>query len=240
MSLTITVRNKEVSTLKDWENAFNDKKHWKEGRSAYSLADFILNRNGLKIIAEKLQQCGIGNIDFLSCDVEASVKFDNYKRKSQRDMVLIGKLENNNKIFITVEAKVDESFGCTIENSLKSQNTHRAKELLEKFIPHHSEQDKKLRYQLFHAAAATIEKGDYGQNFQKSIMLVLVFKTTGFENEVNYNEKKGENNYKEFCRFMQAIGADKKKENDVWTLNFQSKEIAFIYSQIEFKNLHIQ
>lgn len=64
MSLTITVRNKEVSTLKDWENAFNDEKHWKEGRSAYSLADFILNRNGLKIIAEKLQQCGIGNIDF--------------------------------------------------------------------------------------------------------------------------------------------------------------------------------
>ena len=48
MSYKIRVKNKEISSLKDWENAFNGGKLWKKGRSAYSLADFMLNRNGIK------------------------------------------------------------------------------------------------------------------------------------------------------------------------------------------------
>ena len=52
MSYKIRVKNKEISSLKDWENAFNGGKLWKKGRSAYSLADFMLNRNGIKTITE--------------------------------------------------------------------------------------------------------------------------------------------------------------------------------------------
>ena len=58
MSYKIRVKNKEISSLKDWENAFNGGKLWKKGRSAYSLADFMLNRNGIKTITEILDRCG--------------------------------------------------------------------------------------------------------------------------------------------------------------------------------------
>ena len=74
MSYKIRVKNKEISSLKDWENAFNGGKLWKKGRSAYLLADFMLNRNGIKTITEILDRCGFCGIQFLSCDVEASVK----------------------------------------------------------------------------------------------------------------------------------------------------------------------
>ena len=84
MSYKIRVKNKEISSLKDWENAFNGGKLWKKGRSAYSLADFMFNRNGIKTITEILDRCGFCGIQFLSCDVEASVKFDEYSRTSQR------------------------------------------------------------------------------------------------------------------------------------------------------------
>ncbi|WP_455586665.1 DUF6946 family protein [Bacteroides sp.] len=237
----IKVKNTEISNFKEWEHAFHDSMHWKEGRSAYSLADFVINRNGIERITEILGRCGYIGLQLLSCDIEIPVKFDDYKRPSQRDMILTGKLKNS-RVFITVEAKVDENFSKIIGNSIISQSSHRAKELLKKFIPYYKEQDKKLRYQLFHATAATIEKGDYGQDFQISIMLILVFKTKGYGNNVDYNERKGQRNYKDFCDYMQAIGAKRiiDKETDVWSLNFKGKEVVFIYSQIEHKNLQIK
>lgn len=231
----IKVKNKKVSNIKEWESAFNDKIRWKQGRSAYLLADFVLNRNGLKEIEKILASCGFRVSKFLSCDVEVSVKFDNNPRCSQRDMVLIGELENMDKIFITIEAKVDEAFGGdTIGNKISSQKSHRAEELLNKFIPCYKEQDKKLLYQLFHATSATIEKGGYGCDFQKSIMLVLVFKAKGFGKDIDYNEKKGQRNYNDFCNFMQAIGASKREQNAIWNFNFEGQEVFFAYSQIEF------
>ena len=95
---------------------------------------------------------------------------------------------------------------------------------------------------MFHATAATIEKGDYGQNFQISIMLVLVFKTKGYGNGVVYNEEKSQKNFSDFKDYMQAIGAKKiiDKEPYVWSLNYNGKVVVFIYSQIEHKNLQIK
>lgn len=178
--------------------------------------------------------------NFLSCDVEASVKFDKYSRTSQRDMILIGELENREKVFITVEAKVDESFGGTIDCSKTDQKSNRVEGLIKKFIPHFKESDKKLRYQLLHATAATIEKGSYGKAFQKSIMLTLVFKTKGYGKDVDYDRNKGDRNFEDFCDFMQAIGANREGQSNVWNLNFKGQEITFIYADIEFQNLYAE
>lgn len=225
------VKNGKVETLNQWEANFNDGRHWKEGRSAYSLAVFVLERDGLNRIAEILKPSLGDNVEFQSCDVEASVKFDNFPRPSQRDMVLIGKVNNVGKVFITVEAKVDESFGNKVS---QIQNKGRLGDLLRKFSLTDFSDKQNLRYQLFHAAAATIEKGNYGQDFQKSVMLVLVFKTKGYRNDVDYNQRKGDKNYGDFCNFMKAIGASKQGDNEVWTLDHDGKEITFIYSYIEF------
>ena len=74
--------------------------------------------------------------------------------------------------------------------------------MINKFIPHFKESDKKLRYQLLHATAATIEKGSYGKAFQKSIMLTLVFKTKGYGKDVDYDRNKGDRNFETLKTFV--------------------------------------
>lgn len=233
----ITVKKKEVSNILEWESAFHDSIHWNEGRSAYSLADFVLNRDGLEKIKAILDDCGFHGLRILSCDVEVPVQFDTYRNCSHRDMVLTGELENFDKVFISVEAKVDEEFGGKIKYALKDQNTGRAIDLLQKFIPNHKIEDEKLRYQLFHALAATIEKGNYGKAFQASIMLVLVFKTKGYGDKIDYEVKKGMRNYNDFVNFMHAIHANKKctinKDLEMWSFTYEGREIFCMYAQID-------
>lgn len=50
-------------------------------------------------------------------------------------------------------------------------------------------------------------------------MLVLVFKTKGYGNGVDYNEEKSQKNFSDFKDYMQAIGAKKiiDKEPYVWS-----------------------
>ncbi len=242
-----------ITNIEEWKNAFNDDRHWKPGRSAYSLAEFMLSkqRNGDQVIKEILDACTFHNFQKTNCYVETSVKFDKYPRPSQRDMVLIGTVNKSEKLFITVEAKVDEEFGggkikeaIERQKGNRNQNGNRAEELF-KLIPNPKPEDYNLKYQLFHATAATLTKGlgDYGEDFQHSIMLVLVFKTSGYT-EGNYDDKIGEKNRQDFINFMTAIGANKKAEmilrNDlcIRTWNIPEKKITFIYSEIDFPNEH--
>ncbi len=48
--MKLFTQNKEqIKTFDDWANIFlgtKKAKHWKEGRSAYSIAVFIMNHNG--------------------------------------------------------------------------------------------------------------------------------------------------------------------------------------------------
>ena len=88
----------------------------------------------------------------------------------------------------------------------------------------------------FHATTATIEKGTYGKNFQISIMLILVFKTKGYD-DMDYNDIKGQKNYKDFMKFMYAIRANRNfmgdKGTEMWSLNYNNENIYF-YSQTSF------
>ena len=48
----------QIINMNEWYDRFfkNTKKeiHWKEGRSAYSIADFLMNKNGEKIISDSI------------------------------------------------------------------------------------------------------------------------------------------------------------------------------------------
>lgn len=53
--MKIHCKNKDIKTLEEWrEIVFTGKKeiHWKEGRSAYALADFVLNKDGLSVVKQ--------------------------------------------------------------------------------------------------------------------------------------------------------------------------------------------
>ncbi len=255
-----------ITGLEDWKNIFNDDKHWKPGRSAYSLAEFMLKRNGIETIREILSACDLPNFQIANCYVETSVKFDKYPRPSQRDMVLTGTIDSSEnkseKVFITVEAKVDEEFGGgkirQVINRQKAaaidkQKRVRAEDLFD-LIPNPQQEDGDLKYQLFHATAATLHKGlgEYGDDFQKSIMLVLVFKTSGYNTadakNIDYDPHKGKKNFNDFVKFVEAItdhedirkftkeipvGKDSVKFLGEYTNN-DSNKVTFIYAEIDF------
>lgn len=53
--MKIHCRNRDIRTLEEWrEIVFTGKKeiHWKEGRSAYALADFVLNKDGFSVVKQ--------------------------------------------------------------------------------------------------------------------------------------------------------------------------------------------
>ena len=61
-------RGKEIDSLDDWEawfKSFRAPEQWKAGRSAYSLADFIITRDGASCLesvpAHVLGPCSPGN-----------------------------------------------------------------------------------------------------------------------------------------------------------------------------------
>lgn len=70
--------------------------------------------------------------------------------------------------------------------------------------------------------------------------LCLVFKTKGYGKDVDYDRNKGDRNFEDFCDFMQAIGANREGQSNVWNLNFKGQEITFIYADIEFQNLYAE
>ncbi len=198
----------------EWKNRFGRGQQWREGASACSLARFICKdtkMNGLERLSSILNACGFSEFDTSSCqcEVEASVEFDNLGKSSQRDMVLTGALGNGEKVFVTIEAKVNEPFEESISAVIKKQMNNpgnikrgncRAKQLLSDF----GVEDEDLRYQLFHATAATLrhQNIEYEDiNFAHHIMIVLVFKTERRNNSTQ--------NYKDFIKFVEAINGHK-------------------------------
>ena len=174
------ITNKKGTILKDlnyWEIGFNevdDKNHWKKGRSAYSLADFMLNHNGESLIDNLLQQASNGKYNICSAKkacIEHESKFDKYKgRGRMHDLALFG--ENDN-YFIGIEAKVDETFGDTImeaynkgnkanESNPKSKKAQRVLDLVKKYFNQNTitEEIGQYRYQLLHYLAGAMAEND--------------------------------------------------------------------------------
>lgn len=225
-----------ISNLSDWENYVftgKKKKHWKEGRSAYSLADFIINNNGIKQIQHILSPVIKEDFVLDKASPEFEARFDNYGHGREHDLAIWGKTNSGKKLFVGIEAKVDESFGDTIAtaynkaqakiNRGENTNAHmRIKELLEYNFDNVFEEDYKLRYQLLFSTAGTlcIEADIY-------IMLILVFKTN------DYDKENGAKNYSDLEGFLKKANA-KDKGNNSYQLTINKKELTIVYKEIEF------
>ena len=107
-------QREEIATLEDWEAYFKSTRnpeHWKEGRSAYSLADFIINQDGGSHLKSTLSLVLGTRVHLETATPEFEAKFDSYPNPSQLDLGICGCTVEGLSLFVGVEAKVDEPFG---------------------------------------------------------------------------------------------------------------------------------
>ncbi len=65
----------QISSMEDWAKLHSEI-HWKEGCSAYSVADFILNRDGVAHFESRLTQVLERDVHIRSMTPEKEIKFD--------------------------------------------------------------------------------------------------------------------------------------------------------------------
>jgi hypothetical protein len=231
--MKVEFKGNTITNLIEWERfVFSGKKakHWKEGRSAFSLADFVINKNGKQKISELVaDQIGENyTLDIAKPEFEA--RFDKYGHGREHDLGIFGKTESGKKIFVGVEAKVDESFGDTIAsayhkvkakelNDLPTNAPKRIEKLLNFNFKSIKASDFNLRYQLLFSTAGTL-----CMDADIHILLILVFKTKDYDN------KKGVVNYKDLQAFLKKIEAVKIVEN-TYQVNINNKDLTIIYKE---------
>lgn len=210
-----------VLTSLNWKEGFiavDGEKHWEEGRSAERLANDFSSK------VPSSGECSLRDIlmSFLHEDkiiwkkatIEHGSQFDSYARPRMQDLAIWGNA-GNKAFFIGVEAKVDEPFGSKniaeqkkyINRILASgKNTNADKrlyELCEDFLGGlEDHRINSLRYQLLYYLA-----GSFRENADYIIMPVFTYHSDKFD------KIKGEQNYSDYCYFMDHLGFQKLNLN---------------------------
>ena len=232
--MRIEFKGSAISNLAEWENfAFSGKKakHWREGRSAFSLADYVSNNNGQQRIIELVSAQINDDFTLDLAHPEYEARFDSYGHGREHDLGIFGKTASGKKIFVGVEAKVDESFGDTIAtayhkakakelNGVRTNAPKRIEDLLKFNFPTIKASDFKLRYQLLFSTAGTL---CIDANIH--ILLILVFKTK------NYDKKKGAVNYKDLLAFLKRAEAQEIADY-TYKLKMNNKDLTIIYKEV--------
>jgi len=206
--------------MEDWAEIYasgNKAKHWKEGRSAYSIADYVINHNGLEKIQSRVKDVLQKEIKIERVIPEVEITFDKYGQGRVHDLGIYGE---NNSIFIGVEAKVDEPFGnLIIDTYLDSKirqiggESTKAPQRVEDLLSlHYGKPDKSvfnLRYQLLYSTVGTIGKISkqdatlrIESKFDISVLYIIVFKTH------LYDDLKGIDNFRDYITFLNALNAE--------------------------------
>ena len=210
----------EISNIADWARLYDTPQaslQWKKGRSAYSTAEFLLNKNGARILQARVSESIGKSFKIERIIPEYEVRFDKFGRGRIHDLGIFGTTTDGQSVFVGVEAKVDETFGASVrDNYLKMKakqitgTSTNAPERIEKLLAmHFRDPDPSMfdiRYQLLYATAGTLAAGA-----DISVLFVAVFKT-GL-----YNERSGLENYRDYIHFMGKVGAT--------PFNLSSKEV---------------
>lgn len=232
--MNIVYKGNSISNLSEWQDlVFSGikKKEWKKDSSAYSLADYIINQNGVEELRTLVSSIVNEDVTLEKGCPEYEARFDDYGHGREHDLAVWGTTQSGKSLFLSVEAKVNESFGDTIEMAYNNANTKlelfdnsnpkkRIEGLLDLNFGEDNKQDYQLRYQLLFSTAGTlcIEADIH-------IMLILVFKNHSFK------KNKVKNNYNELKKFIQRTDA-KELGKDIFQLNLDKKELTLIYKKI--------
>jgi hypothetical protein len=230
----------QINNINDWEEKFfkgtQKEKHWKEGRSSYALAKFVMNYNGADKITDIVSKIIGRKVVLEKAIPEWEIRFDEFGHGREHDLGIWGKVEGTNEtLFIGIEAKVDESFGSSVSDAyvvaktkqLNAKTTNapqRIEKLLQRNFKTVEHGHWNLRYQLLYATVGTVS-----ENTDISVLLVIVFKTD------KYDELIGNNNYKDYVKFLKAIKAEKisdDKDIEAHKISVDDKILYSIYVTI--------
>ncbi len=240
--MKVTDYNKTpINNIKDWEEKFfkgtQKEQHWKKGRSAYSLAEFVMNNNGAATITAIVSKIIGKNVVLEKAIPEWEVRFDEFGHGREHDLGIWGKVEATNEtLFIGLEAKVDERFGDRVSdafivaktkqlNDISTNAPQRIEKLLQRNFKPLKVTHWNLRYQFLYATVGTTSEGA-----DISVLLVIVFKTD------SYDEQIGKENYKDYSKFLNAIKAEKiwgDKDIEAHKISVDNKTLYSIYVSIK-------
>lgn len=229
-----------VATLADWAKLYcspQSSHQWKEHRSAYSAAEFFINRNGAESLKTRIADAIGQPVEFEKAIPEYEVRFDRFGRGRIHDLAIFGKAESGQDLFVGVEAKVDEPFGEPVREEYlrakskqiageKTNAPERIEDLLKLHFTRFDATMFDIRYQLLYATAGTIAAGA-----DISVLYVVVFKTPLF------SETASAENFRDYVDFMNKVGADSLKlsgkEAQGHKLSIQGRELICLYEYFE-------
>ncbi len=171
----------------DWQSFLADPtKQWKVGYSARTLAQAWHGQNGFPEEVERLFKRSYFQqfkpLTPLMIFPEYKVPIMGQGKDSQNDLFVLAKADDHQLVAMTVEGKVEESFGCTIKKWLQSSkgdrtNKERRLYALQDELGLETIPDT-IYYQLIHrCASAVIEAERF--NARYAIMLVHSFSPHG-------------------------------------------------------------
>ena len=86
----IDSRGNEITTLEQWSKTVR-RSHWKQGRSAYSLADFIMNRKGAAHLESRMSSVLSQPVRLEQSTPEYAARFDGYDGPARLDLGITGR-----------------------------------------------------------------------------------------------------------------------------------------------------
>ena len=212
----VKYKGKEISTIEDLKKNISN---WQEDKSAATLGEFVFH-GGLKRLEGIINdiftviQPGTTIHRFDYIDFEHETKFDKYGNGRIHDLALKGITNCSDKVFVGIEAKVNEPFDSRdiqsaylsgllrrangeksnlpdrIESLIRRNNFKKQNNTPKRF----TKENLNLKYQLLFSTIGTIS-----EDADIYIFLVLVFHTK------IYDDIKGVQNYHDFIEFMNAI-----------------------------------
>ncbi len=238
----ISPKGNEISTLDQW-GACVRRVHWKEGRSAYSLAEFILNQNGTDYLVSRISSVLSQQVKLETATPEFRARFDDYRGPSNLDLGTFGRVGSKSSLSVGVEAKVDEPFGDDTvgeryqkairehQRNPRSKARERVKGLLSRYFSDPTapcaSRFSGIRYQLLTGTAGTV-----AAQKDVSVFYVVVFKTR------EYNEQMGRENREDYEKFIQAAYGKPlpqgSKEIQAHELTLDGKRLICIYDYVDF------
>jgi hypothetical protein len=204
--MRISKSGREIRSVEDWFSFAPPKmgdRHWKDGRSAKELAQSwfksgIANPPG-ELVAMLEAKFGTG-ITFVEAKPECIIELDDFTGEHRNcDLVVLCNVDAK-RMVINVEAKADEPFGDLIGEYFDrkigsgSKVPERIRQLSKVLFGREVDETiRNLRYQLLHAAAATLIEAEKNRA-EMGLFLVHEFRTAALNrNRLTQNRTDWEN-----------------------------------------------
>ena len=202
MKIKISKDNNIITTVEEWYQFAPPKakgKHWKDGRSAKSLAQFMTDKNQVKKLEDILVELEYDTNGVISCTPEANTVLPCKGNGRNHDLLMIGE-----DFVVGIEAKVSESFGEEISTELIEASDNKkgridklANELFGCKI-NEVKDGLELRYQLLTGVYGTLLEAENNKK-SKALFLVIVF-TDGITREDENAVNRNNDDFKNFCQ----------------------------------------